>query len=72
MMEPAKHANQAHHSIAKHTAWDYPTTIHLERVSQIKDALSLELPDLTNTHHSGAFTAFLSFPTTARMVHQVA
>ena len=37
-MEPARHATEAHHSIAKHAIWHYPTTNDRETVSQIKEA----------------------------------
>ena len=71
-MEPARRATQIHHSTAKHTIWHYPTTIHPEAVFQIKEALSLELPDTHNAHQPGAFTAYWNFPTDAGMVPQVA
>ena len=32
-MDSTKRATQAHHSIAKHTVWHYPTTIHPETIS---------------------------------------
>ena len=70
--QPAKRATQTHLSIAKHKVWHYPTTIHLERVSQIKEALSEHLSDTRNAHQPGAFTTYWSFPTAAVMVAQVA
>ena len=72
MMEPAKRATQLCLSTARHTVWHYPTTIHLGVVTQIKKALSLDLPDTHNAHQPGAFTAYWSFTTTAGLVAQVA
>ena len=71
-MEPAKRAPKTYHSTAKHTVWHYSTTIHPEAVSQIKEALSLDLPDIHNAHQPGAFTTYWSFPTAAGMVSEVA
>ena len=71
-MEPAKLAGQTYHRTAKHTVWHYPTTIHPEAVAQIKEALSLDLPDTDNAHQPGSFTTYWSFPTAASMVRQVA
>ena len=41
-------------------------------MSQIKEALSLDLPDTHNAHQPGGFTAYWSFLTAAGMVAQVA
>ena len=71
-VEPKKRATQTYHSTTKHTVWHYPITIHPEAVSQIKEALSLDLPDTHNAHQPGAFTTYWSFPTAAGMVPQVA
>ena len=54
------------------TVSHYLTTIHPQAVSQIKEALSLDLPDTHNAHRLGGFTAYWSFPTAAGMVAQVA
>ena len=71
-MESRKQATQTYLSTAKHTVWHYPTTIHPEAVSQMKEALSLDLPDTHNTHQPGAFTLYWSFLTSAGMVPQMA
>ena len=52
-MEPAKRATQRFLSTAKDTVWHYPTTIHPEAVSQIMEALSLDLPDTHNASQRG-------------------
>ena len=56
----------------KHTLWHYPTAIHHEGVNQIKEALSLTLPDTHNAHQPGMFTTYWNFPTDTGMVPQVA
>ena len=56
--EPAKRTTQTYLSTAKHTVWHYPTTIQPEAVSQIKQAPSLDLPDIHNAHQPGAFTTY--------------
>ena len=69
-MEPAKCAMQAHQSTAKNTVWRYPTTIRPEAVSQIREALSLNLPGTHKAHQPGALTSYSTFPTAAGMVPQ--
>ena len=54
-MEPAGHAARTHRGATKHTLWHYPTTIHPEAVTQIKEALSLTLPDTHNARQPGMF-----------------
>ena len=71
-MEPAKRATEAHQSTAKITVCHYGTTIHLETVSEIKEALFMDLPGTHNAHQRGAFTVYWSFPMAAGMVPQVA
>ena len=71
-IEPAKQAIQTCPSTARHTVWHYPTSIHPEAVFQMKEALSLDLPDTHNAHLPGAFTAYWSFPRATGMVAQVA
>ena len=70
-MEPAGRTAQAHRDPTKHTLWHYPTTIHPEAVTQIKETLSLTLPDTHNAHQPGKFTVYWNFPTDTGMVPQV-
>ena len=49
----------------------YPTTIHPEVVSPIKEALPLGLPEIHNPHQTGASTAYWSFPTAASMAPEL-
>ena len=69
-MEPAGRAARTHRDPTKHTPWHYATTIHPEAVPQIKEALSLTLPDTHNAHQPGMFTTYWNFLT--GMVPQVA
>ena len=71
-MEPAGRPARGHRDPTKHTFWHYPTTIHPEAVTQIKEALSLTLPDTHNAHQPGMFTIYANFPTDTGMVPQVA
>ena len=71
-MEPAGPAARTHRAPTKQTLWHYPTTINPEAVTQIKEALSLTLPDTHNTHQPGMFTLYWNFPTDTGMVLQVA
>ena len=71
-MEPAGRVARTHRGATKHTLWHYPTTIHPEAVTQIKEALSLTLPDNHNAHQPGMFTTYSNFPTDTGMVPQVA
>ena len=71
-MEPAGRAARTHRDPTKHTLWHYPTTIHPEAVAQIKEALSLTLPDTHNAHQPGMLTTYWNFPTDTGMVPQVA
>ena len=71
-MEPAGRAARTHRDPTKHTLWHYNTTIHPEAVTQIKEALSLTLPDTHNAHQPGMFTIYWNFPTDTGMVPQVA
>ena len=71
-MEPAGRTAQTHRDPTKHTLWHYPTTIHPEAVTQIKETLSLTLPDTHNAHQPGKFTIYWNFPTDTGMVPQVA
>ena len=71
-MEPAGRAARTHRAPTKHTLWHYPTTIHPEAETQIKEALSLTLPDTGNAHQPGMFTIYWNFPTDTGMVPQVA
>ena len=69
-MEPAGPAARTHRDLNKHTLWHYPTTINPEAVTQIKEALSLTLPDTHNTHQLGMFTIYWNFTTDTGMVPQ--
>ena len=71
-MEPAGRAARTHRDPTQAILWHYPTTIHPEAVTQIKDALSLTLPDTHNAHQPGMFTIYWNFPTDTGMVPQVA
>ena len=71
-MEPAGRAARTHRGAPKHTPWHYPTTIHPEAVTQIKEALSLNFPDTNNAHEPGMFMTCWNFPTNTGMVPQVA
>ena len=71
-MQPARRTAQTHRDPTKHTLWHYPTTIHPEAVTQIKETLSLTLPDTHNAHQPGKFTIYWNFPTDTGMVPQVA
>ena len=71
-MEPARRAARTHRDPTKHTLWHYPTTIHPEAVTQIKEALSLTLPDTHNADQPEMFTIYWNFPTDTGMVPQVA
>ena len=69
--EPAGRAARTHRDPTKHTLWHYPTTIHPEAVTQIKEALSLTLPDTHNAHQPGMFTIYWNVPTDTGIVPQV-
>ena len=56
----------------KHTLWHLPAAIHPEGVTEIKEALSLTLPDTHNAHQPGMFTIYWKFPTNSGMVPKVA
>ena len=71
-MESAGRTTRTHRDPTKHTLWHYPTTIHQEALTQIKEALSLTLPDTHNAHQPGMFTIYWNFPTDTSMVPQVA
>ena len=71
-IEAAGRTAQAHRNPTKHTFWHYPTTIHPEAVTQIKETLSLTLPDTHNAHQPGKFTVYWNFRTDTGMVPQVA
>ena len=71
-MKPAGRTAQTNRNPTKHTLWHYPTTIRPEAVTQIKEALSLTLPDTHNAHQPGMFTIYWNFPTDDGMVPQVA
>ena len=71
-MEPAGCTARTHRDPTKHTLWHYPTTIHPEAVTQIKEALSRTLPHTHNAHQPGMFTIYWSFGTDTGMVPQVA
>ena len=71
-MEPAGRTARTHRDPTMHTLWHYPTTIYPEAVTQIKEALSLTLPDTHNAHQLGMFTIYWNFPTDTGMVPQVA
>ena len=49
-MEPAGRTARTHRDPTKHTLWHYPTTIHPEAVTHIKEALSLTIPETHNAH----------------------
>ena len=70
--EPAGRAARTRRDPTEHTLWHYPTTIHPEAVTQIKEALSLTLPDTQHAHQPGMFTTYCNFPTDTGMVPQVA
>ena len=71
-MESAGCAARTHRDPTKHTLWHYPSTIHPEAVTQIKEALSVTLPDTHNAHQPGMFTIYWNFPTDTGMLPQVA
>ena len=71
-MQPAGRAARTHRDRTKHILWHYPTTIHPEAVTQIKEALSLNLSNTHNAHQSGMFTTYWNLPTDTGMVPQVA
>ena len=71
-MEPAGSAARTQRDPTKHTLWQYPTTIHPEAVTRIKEAPSLTLLDTHNAHQPGTFTIHWNFPTDTGMVPQVA
>ena len=71
-MKPAGRAARTHRDPIKHILWHYPTTIHPEAVTQIKEALSLTLPDTHNAYQPAMFTIYCNFPTHTGMVPQVA
>ena len=71
-MEPSVRAARTHRDPTKHILWHYPTTIHPEAVTKIKEALSLTLPDTHNAHQPGMFTICWNFPTDTGMVPKVA
>ena len=71
-MEPAGRTARIHRDPTKHTLWHYPTTIHPEAVTQIKEELSLTLPDTHKSHQPGKFTIYWNFQTDTGMVFQVA
>ena len=71
-MEPAGRAARTHRDPTKHTPSHYSTTIQPRAVTQIKEALSLTLPDTHNAHQPGMFTIYWNFPTDTGMVPQVA
>ena len=71
-MEPAGRAACAHRGATRNALWRYPTTIHPEALPQIKEALSLTLPDTHNAQQPGMFTTYGNFPTDTGVVPQVA
>ena len=71
-MEPVGRAARTHRGATMHTPWHYPTTIHPEAVTQIKEALSLTLPDTHNTQQAGMFTTYWNLLTDTGMVPQIA
>ena len=71
-MEPAGRTACTHRDPTKHTLRHYPTTIHLEAVTEIKETLSLTLPDTHNSPQPGMFTIYCNFPTDTGMAPQVA
>ena len=71
-MEPAGRAADTHLGATKHTLWHCPITIHPEGVTQIKEALSLTLPDTHSANQPGMFTTYWNFTTDTGMVPQVA
>ena len=71
-MEPAERLARTHLDPTKHSLWHYPTTIHSEAVTQIKEALSLTLLDTHNAHQPGMFIIYWNFSTDTGMVPQVA
>ena len=71
-MEAAGRTARTHRDPTTHTLWHYATTIHAEAVTQIKEALSLTLPDTHNAPQPGKFTIYWKFPTDTGMVSQVA
>ena len=71
-MEPAGRAACTNRDPTKHTLWHYPATIPPEAVTQIKEALSLSVPDTHNANQQGMFTIYWNFPTDTSMVPQVA
>ena len=71
-MEPVGRAGRTNRDPTKHTLWHYPTTIHHYAVTQIKEVLSLTLPDTHNANQPGMFTTYWNFPTETGMVPQVA
>ena len=58
-MEPAGRAARTQRGPTKHTLWHYPTTKHPDAVTQIREALSLTLPDTHNAQQPGMFTIYL-------------
>ena len=70
-MEPAGRASRTRRDPTKHTLWYYPTTIHPEAVTQIKEVLSLTLLDTHNAHQPGMFTIHWNFATKTGIVPQV-
>ena len=71
-MEPAGRTARTHRDPTRHTLWHYPTTMHPEAVTQIKEALSLTFPDTHNAHQPGMFTIYWNFQTDTGLVPQVA
>ena len=71
-MKPAGRTARPQRDPTKHTLWHYPTTIHPEAVTQIKEALCLTLLDTHSAHQPGMFTIYWNFPTDTGMVPQVA
>ena len=70
-MEPAGRDARTHQCATKHPLWHYPTPIHPEAVTQIKEALSLALLDTHNADHPGTFSTYWNFHTDTGMVPQV-
>ena len=70
--EPVGHVARTDRDATKHTLLHYPTTIHAEAVAQIKEALSLTLPNTHNAHQPGMFTTYWNFSTDTGNVPQVA
>ena len=71
-MDRAGGAARTQRDPTKHTLWHYPTTIHPAAVTEIKEALSLTLPDTHNANQPVRFTIYWNFPTDTGTVPPVA